>query len=188
MKTRLAFHVILLVILSTLYFLNSNRKKMTEILNIRPHSRTHKKAFIGVLTTIERFNRRALIRSTYALLKPDDLDLFFVSCKTPLMNEKGWRTLVQLEKKQFKDILLLDCKENMNSGKTFNYIQTLSKTFTEKDYEFYVKTDDDTFLNLPKLEEKLNEFPSYGGPTQLSCSNHNANTKSPRVILWERTR
>jgi hypothetical protein len=78
------------------------------------------------------------------------------------MNQEDWRTLVQLEERQYKDIFLLDCKENMNNGKTFKYIQALSRTFTKKDYVFYAKTDDDTFLNLPKLEEKLDEFPSHG--------------------------
>jgi hypothetical protein len=152
-----------LALVMSIYYLSKDPQNSALQAHSRvPCSRTTKKIFIGVLTTIDRFHRRALIRATYLSAKPSSIDVYFVLCRKPLMEQGGWKTLVRLEQEQYKDILLLDCHENMNNGKTLNYLRTVSNLYQKKDYIYYAKTDDDTFINLSSLEKKLIRLPAKG--------------------------
>lgn len=106
--------------------------------------------FIGILTIAETFPKRSLIRMTYLLKRPKNFDVKFVICK-PV--SKAQFELLALEANMYKDILILDCEENMNSGKTFSFFKTAAEINNKrrKKYDFVMKADDDSFLHLPNL-------------------------------------
>ncbi|KAJ3123919.1 hypothetical protein HK098_001564 [Nowakowskiella sp. JEL0407] len=144
--------------------------------------RENKTLLVGIFTTHQRFNRRALIRSTYLSRKPSDVDVYFVICETPNPkndneNEKislsVLKRLVEYEQSTFGDILILDGLENMNEGKTFSYFNQVARTFGKnfKDefvirkpaYHFVMKADDDVVLNLNLLAGQLRKMKDMQG-------------------------
>jgi hypothetical protein len=54
--------------------------------------------------------------------------------------------------------------ENMNSGKSYEYFVDLAKSFPTEDplerpWDYAMKADDDTLLNLPQLLTRLRPLP-----------------------------
>ena len=63
---------------------------------------------------------------------------------------------LQAEQEKHGDLVLLNgMTENMNNGKTLLYFATMA----EKDFDFVIKTDLDTFPNLSMLEEEVLKMP-----------------------------
>ncbi|WOL19727.1 beta-1,3-galactosyltransferase pvg3-like [Canna indica] len=115
---------------------------------------------LGVLTRPDLYERRHLLRLVYSLQQTPDLtaqvDVRFVFCG--LTKEEN-RVLVALEIMRYDDIIILNCTENMNEGKTYTYFSSLPRLFDDSPYDFVVKADDDIYFRLPKLIESLNRMP-----------------------------
>jgi len=47
------------------------------------------------------------------------------------------------------DILLLDCVENLVEGKTYEFFRTVGAEMGGRGYTHVMKTDDDSFVNIP---------------------------------------
>jgi len=106
-------------------------------------------AIIGILTTSRSHERRALIRSTYLHHRPKKMDVFFALCSRPIITENN--TLKEIDEKG--DIILLNCTENMNEGKTHVWFTYVFEHFLP--YKFVLKGDDDTFIHLENLQQDL---------------------------------
>eukprot|EP01117_Protostelium_nocturnum_P014569 TRINITY_DN5550_c0_g2_i1.p1 TRINITY_DN5550_c0_g2~~TRINITY_DN5550_c0_g2_i1.p1 ORF type:complete len:494 (-),score=174.77 TRINITY_DN5550_c0_g2_i1:270-1751(-) len=96
---------------------------------------------------------RNLIRATYKLSLPEDVDMFFSIGKPK--NEME-RRLLRKENEAYGDILELDADEGMNNGKTYKSFMALKRMFGIESpshirYDFVGKVDDDSYLNLPSL-------------------------------------
>lgn len=65
---------------------------------------TTKTAFIGIMTTSQRFHRRSLIRATYLSACPPDITVKFVIARPSSQQDAD---LLALENLRFNDILLL---------------------------------------------------------------------------------
>ena len=69
--------------------------------------------------------------------------------------------VLRWEQETFGDIHMIDMDENMNEGKTFEYFASLANEFPgdvpaeDRPYDYAMKLDDDSFLNIPALLEKL---------------------------------
>lgn len=56
---------------------------------------------------------------------------------------------------------MVEMEENMDDGKSYEYFTSLANTYpenlTDKDrrWDYAMKVDDDSFLNIPNLLEKL---------------------------------
>ena len=56
---------------------------------------------------------------------------------------------------------MIDMEENMNEGKSYEYFASMANMFPqniprfERKWDYVMKVDDDTFLHLPNLVEKL---------------------------------
>jgi hypothetical protein len=118
--------------------------------NFRCKYTTKKNALIGILMPASKFERRKLIRETYLRHKPADIDVFFVCClPRSSVNERAF--LLEIE--EYNDIIVMNCEENLNNGKTYDWFKYVYSTFCP--YKFVMKCDDDTFVHLPKLRNDL---------------------------------
>lgn len=96
----------------------------TEKVRVKPDLRL----LIGVLTVPGNYERRNLVRLAYAI-QPDHtghVDVKFVFCN---VTKEEDILLVALEIIRYDDIIILDCAENMDGGKTYTYFSSLPKIF-----------------------------------------------------------
>jgi hypothetical protein len=153
--------------------------------------------FVGVFSVDAAYERRQLIRSTYARhSKPIDpatgrpgqnVQVKFILGRP----RTHYARRIALEMEMYNDVVVLDIKENMNKGKTHKYFQwaaenatipvnyrttsigseTVGVGFRKADY--VVKADDDSFLVLSELERHLRISPrqkTYWGCESLVSS------------------
>jgi hypothetical protein len=70
-------------------------------------------------------------------------------------------TFLNWEAEAFGDIQMVDMEENMNDGKSYEYFASLGNMYpadvdaTERPWDYAMKLDDDAFLNIPNLLERL---------------------------------
>ncbi|XP_059459630.1 hydroxyproline O-galactosyltransferase GALT3-like [Corylus avellana] len=122
---------------------------------------------IGILTLPDQYNRRHFLRLIYGTQTPAGarVDVKFVFCN---LTKEDQKVLVALEIMRYDDIIILDCKENMNKGKTYTYFSSLPEMLRDTDensttpyppYHYVMKTDDDSYFRLNNLVDSLRELP-----------------------------
>ncbi|CAN6214733.1 unnamed protein product [Urochloa humidicola] len=133
---------------------------------------------VGVHTMPGKHSRRHLIRMAYAVQQTASLraaarvDVVFALCARPMPPEH--RAFVALEARAYGDVLVLDCVESADQGKTYTYFASLPAMMMlrggagggGRPYDYVMKVDDDTFLRLDALVEALRAAPRedmYGG-------------------------
>lgn len=71
---------------------------------------------------------------------------------------------IKQEISQYEDLVLLDITENMNEGKTW---EMLNWIYLNRKADFVMKSDEDSFVNIPALVSRLHlfkqTFPSDSG-------------------------
>lgn len=67
--------------------------------------------------------------------------------------------LVGVEILLHRDIMILNCRENMDRGKTYAYFSNVAKLFSDAPYDYVMKVDDDAYFRLGKLAETLRGMP-----------------------------
>ncbi|CAM6120212.1 unnamed protein product [Calypogeia fissa] len=107
---------------------------------------------VGILTTASASNRRNQARLAYAVQSSNDADFTvrFVLGKLEKENNSIW---VGMENATYGDIVVLPCKENVNSGKTFTFFTTLAEMGVK--YDYVMKTDDDSYVRFSNLGKQL---------------------------------
>jgi hypothetical protein len=125
---------------------------------------------VGVLTMPKLRERREIVRMAYALQPPASgarVDVRFVFCN---VTDPVDAALLALEIQRHGDVLVLDCAENMNDGKTYAYLSSVPRLFAAAPYDYVMKTDDDTYLRVAALVDELRGKPrddvylGYGYP------------------------
>jgi hypothetical protein len=122
---------------------------------------------VGVLTMPSRRERRDIVRMAYALqpapaaeaegVARARVDVRFVFCR---VTDPVDAALVAVESQRHGDILVLDdCAENMNDGKTYAYLSSVPRLFAAEPYDYVMKTDDDTYLRVAALAGELRGKP-----------------------------
>ncbi|KAI4335430.1 hypothetical protein L6164_014074 [Bauhinia variegata] len=121
---------------------------------------------IGILTLPDQYLRRNFLRLIYGTQPPVEgakIDVKFVFCN---LTKEDQKVLVALEIMRYDDIMILDCKENMNKGKTLTFFSSLPELFNDTEaqgpyppYHYIMKLDDDTYLRLNSFVESLKPLP-----------------------------
>ncbi|XP_040381310.1 beta-1,3-galactosyltransferase 6-like [Oryza brachyantha] len=125
---------------------------------------------VGVHTMAKKHSRRHLVRMAYALQQTPALraaarvDVRFALCARPMPPEH--RAFVALEARAYGDVLLFDCEERPDQGKTYDYFAGLPAMLGPRDpaggrppYDYVMKVDDDMYLRLDALVETLRRSP-----------------------------
>ncbi|MED6191558.1 hypothetical protein PIB30_001290 [Stylosanthes scabra] len=118
---------------------------------------------IAILTLPDQYQRRHFVRLVYGTqTQPEGtkIDVKFVFCN---LTKEDQKVLVALEIMRYDDIIILNCTENMNKGKTFTFFSSLPEMFNETEhyppYHYVMKADDDTYVRLNNLAESLKPLP-----------------------------
>lgn len=78
------------------------------------------------------------------------------------LTKEEQRIWVSLEIMRFDDIIILDCSENMNEGKTYTYFSSLPKLLEgsrNPPYHYVMKADDDIYIRFDRFVESLRPLP-----------------------------
>ncbi|EPS73000.1 hypothetical protein M569_01761, partial [Genlisea aurea] len=116
------------------------------------------RVLIGILTLPDRFQERDLLRLVYGTQSPVGVrvDVRFVLCN---VTDEDHKILVGLEIMRYADIIILNCRENMNGGKTYTFFSSLPRIFGSDPYDYVMKSDDDTYFRLQNLVDSLKPLP-----------------------------
>ncbi|KAK7405156.1 hypothetical protein VNO78_06354 [Psophocarpus tetragonolobus] len=166
------------LILFFLFMLASNQVPFNNTLQLSPKTTTkasqlsnttsssenknNLRILIGILTLPDQYLRRHLLRLVYAAQPPPPgakIDVKFVFCN---LTKEDQKILVSLEIMQYNDIIILNCKENMNKGKTLTYFSSLPELLNDTvspPYHYVMKADDDTYIRFNTLVESLKPLP-----------------------------
>jgi hypothetical protein len=134
----------------------SHESELNPPVETRPDNDSRFSILIGVLTRADLYERRNFLRMVYGIQSTPvaRIDVRFVFCS---LYKDDQRILVALEIMRYKDIIILDCEENMNSGKTYTYFSSLPAMGLR--YDYVMKVDDDTYFRIDKLAESLRPLP-----------------------------
>ncbi|XP_049358610.1 hydroxyproline O-galactosyltransferase GALT3 [Solanum verrucosum] len=118
---------------------------------------------IGILTLPDQYQKRHFLRLIYGTQSPiigAKIDIKFVFCN---LTKEDQKVLVALEIMRYDDIIILNCQENMNKGKTYTYFSSLPEMFYDQlyypPYHYVMKTDDDTYIRLENFVQSLRPLP-----------------------------
>ncbi|XP_008223729.1 PREDICTED: hydroxyproline O-galactosyltransferase GALT3-like [Prunus mume] len=121
------------------------------------------RVLFGILTLPGQYQRRHFLRLIYGTQTPvgAKVDVKFVMCN---LTKEDQEVLVALEIMRYDDIIILDCEENMNKGKTCTYFSSLPEMFNNTNgvyppYHYVMKADDDAYFRLQNLVDSLKPLP-----------------------------
>lgn len=149
------FLLFTLQIKSPLLLLSPNNNPI--LLDNTPRPQTQFSLLIGILTRPDLYDRRHFLRLIYGIQSSPiaEIHIKFVFCN---LTKNGQRILIALEILRFNDIIILNCTENMNSGKTYTYFSSLTQILP-RSYDYVMKADDDVFIRLIPLASSLAPLP-----------------------------
>ncbi|CAL9089674.1 unnamed protein product [Musa acuminata var. zebrina] len=149
------------LLLFALLFLDLHLKPTTVIFSNEglvtasapPAAKREFSLLIGILTRADLYDRRHFLRFVYGTQASSvaTIHVKFVLCR---LTKAEQRMLIALEILRFEDIIVLNCTENMNAGKTYTYFSSLPTVLPHR-YDYMMKADDDAFIRLAALAAAL---------------------------------
>ncbi|KAG9150753.1 hypothetical protein Leryth_002908 [Lithospermum erythrorhizon] len=145
-------------------FKNNSTPENIFLQNSSSHSNSSEiRILIGILTLPDHYHKRHFLRLIYGTKSPSGskIDVKFVFCN---LTKEDQKILVALEIMRYDDIIILNCKENMDKGKTYTYFSSLPELFDSSDsssppYHYVMKVDDDSYFRLENLVQSLIPLP-----------------------------
>ncbi|CAM6120208.1 unnamed protein product [Calypogeia fissa] len=108
---------------------------------------------VGVFIMHFEFKRREIIRLAYRVQSSPYAD-FTVRFILGGYKLESW---LEPENSTYGDMIVLQCKENLNLGKTFTFFSSVPDLVHKHDY--VMKADDDSYVNFENLGKHMNSFP-----------------------------
>lgn len=129
-----------------------------------PTSPSDIRILLGILTLPDHYHQRHFLRLIYGTqpVVGARVDVKFVFCN---LTKEDQKVLVALEIMRYDDIIILDCHENMNKGKTYTYFSSLPQMLLNESnvpyppYHYVMKGDDDAYFRLQSLADSLMPLP-----------------------------
>lgn len=148
-----------IIIFTFFIFFSIKYTNKTTTLQVSSQPHPHFTLFIGILTRPDNYDRRHFLRLIYGTQSSPTarMDVKFILCS---LTKPEQRVFIALEIMRFDDIIILNCSENMNSGKTYTYFSTLPRILPTK-YDYVMKADDDVYLRLKPLALSLQPLPRF---------------------------
>ncbi len=121
------------------------------------------RVFIGIWTVADRFEIRNLIRTLNLKqqlnLIGDKVDFKFI-LGIPPQDEytPELKSQLTIENNTYGDLIMLNIIENMNNGKAYYYWKWVAE-YSDTEYNYVVKTDDDAFVHFQNLALNLRPLP-----------------------------
>ncbi|XP_078168508.1 uncharacterized protein LOC144563007 [Carex rostrata] len=113
---------------------------------------------IGIITLPDRYERRHLLRTIYSLQTYNPatahVDIRFVFCN---LKTREQNVFIALEIMKFNDIIIMNCTENMDDGKTYKFLSGVPDLYRDQPYNYVMKADDDAYIRLDSLVESLKD-------------------------------
>lgn len=114
------------------------------------------------VTAYWKFAARLILREAYRhfdIPKGDVVTVRFV-VGLPKASDPGLLRILLWEQERFHDMQILNITENMHDGKSYEYFADLGRRFpsdqpSERPWDYAMKLDDDSLLNIPQLLERL---------------------------------
>ena len=111
---------------------------------------------VGVMSPFSMSTRRHIMRNAYRQFPKDlPVDVWFIMGDIDPWNpvnagkvQDTYRLAREWENNTNHDIMGVDCTENMEDGKTYEYLKKVGREFSNR-YTHVMKSDDDSFVNLP---------------------------------------
>ncbi|XP_041019089.1 uncharacterized protein LOC121261021 [Juglans microcarpa x Juglans regia] len=145
-------------------FNSSSDQNLSAASNANASTSDDIRILIGIPTLPDQYQRRHFLRLIYGTQEAPTgvkVDVKFVFCN---LTKEDQKLLVALEIMRYDDIIILDCKENMNKGKTYTYFSSLPEMLSDANgpyppYHYVMKADDDTYFRVNNLVESLRPLP-----------------------------
>ena len=148
-------YIIIIAICSLLAVIYLHRDMGTDSLHgFNGNTSPDFRILIGIMSPYWASHRRQIIRNAYSRFpKTLPVDIVFVEGNiTAKINQDRARyahqKVIEWENATYGDIIHLDCVENMNNGKTYEFMKKIGREFGHQ-YTHVMKSDDDAFVNLP---------------------------------------
>ncbi|KAK6944361.1 Glycosyl transferase, family 31 [Dillenia turbinata] len=115
---------------------------------------------IGIYALPDQYHKRHFLRLVYGTQFPilgAKIDIKFIFCN---LTKEDQKVLVALEIMQYNDVVILNCEENINEGKTYTYFSSLPEMLNSSSesyppYHYVMKIDDDSYFCLENLVHSL---------------------------------
>ncbi|XP_031479823.1 uncharacterized protein LOC116250333 [Nymphaea colorata] len=152
---------------------------------------------IGVFTDPRNYLHRNFLRLVYGTQRPEIsvIDVKFVFCN---LTDEEQQVFVAVEIMRFDDIIILNCNEKEDGGKTYSYLSSMPNMFDSPPgsrptpYDYVMKVNDDTFVHIGGLEVSMKSMARedmYCG-FQSACQKMDQ-ARSPSmayVLSWDLTK
>jgi hypothetical protein len=126
----------------------------------QPELSPHPRILVGVITILEKVERRTFLREFYNKnLSAPNIDVVFVIAR---QDDKEKIAQLNAERSEFNDIMYLEeTTENMNGGKSYYFFKHAYESLIDSPYNYIIKTDDDSLIHLPHLAHRFETLPRF---------------------------
>jgi len=136
--------------------LGLNQTEQVPSQHLPPQPDPNFRLLIGIMSPFWSSARRQMVRNAYNRFPKDlPVDIVFVKGNMPIYNQRNAhkvlameRNVTEWENNTFHDIMHLDCEEAIEYGKTYEFFKKIGTDLSHK-YTHVMKTDDDSFVNIP---------------------------------------
>ncbi|CAM6120214.1 unnamed protein product [Calypogeia fissa] len=149
------------------------------VVETQPNPEKKIRVLVGIFMMAWNIKQRHLLRMAYGFQTSKDADFTIRFIMGALEDSQAYfKAEVERDNTTFGDIVVLNCTENVDDGKTFTYFSSLGFLVGNGNHDYVMKADDDSYIRLENLGKALRPLPRmdlyYG--YSLPCGNEDPYT------------